>query len=122
MVDSVNVGAIAVGLRRARLRRAAESRTKRLLDLSVAVTALLLLTPVFLLIAMAIYFESGGPVLFRQKRTGLRGHEFTVLKFRTMQVMEDGFDLRQATRNDPRVTRVGLLLRRTSLDELPQLI
>ncbi len=85
--------------------------------------ALLLLValPLFPLIAIAIRLESPGPVLFRQKRRGLNRRVFDVLKFRTMTVMEDGGDVRQAATADPRVTRVGRILRRTSLDELPQL-
>ncbi len=66
--------------------------------------------------------SSPGPILFRQKRYGLDGKPFHVLKFRTMYVAEADQDFVQATRGDPRVTRVGALLRRTSLDELPQLL
>lgn len=74
------------------------------------------------LIAAAIKLDSPGPVFFKQKRRGRYLDVFNVLKFRTMSVMEDGDSVRQATTNDPRVTRVGRILRRTSLDELPQLL
>jgi Undecaprenyl-phosphate glucose phosphotransferase len=83
---------------------------------------LLGLSPVFALIAAAIKLDSAGPVFFRQKRHGLCGREITVWKFRTMRVMEDGAVIKQASRDDDRITRVGRILRKTSLDELPQLI
>ena len=83
---------------------------------------LVALVPVFLLIAVAIKLDSRGPVFFRQRRRGLNHEVFEVLKFRTMHVLEDGFDVKQATRDDPRVTRVGRALRWSSLDELPQLV
>jgi putative colanic acid biosynthesis UDP-glucose lipid carrier transferase len=75
-----------------------------------------------LLIAVAIRLDSPGRILFRQDRHGLGGERIVVYKFRTMTVEENGPHIRQATRDDPRVTRVGRFLRRTSLDELPQLI
>ena len=84
-------------------------------------TILLLTAPVWPLIALAIKLESPGPVLFRQRRRGRYQTTIDVLKFRTMSVMENGGDVRQAVSGDPRITRVGRILRRTSLDELPQL-
>jgi putative colanic acid biosynthesis UDP-glucose lipid carrier transferase len=75
-----------------------------------------------LLIAAAIKLTSKGTVLFRQRRFGMDGKEFQIFKFRTMTVCEDGDEIPQATRNDPRVTRLGGALRRHFLDELPQLI
>lgn len=95
---------------------------KRLEDLLVGSLLLLLLSPVMLLIAMMIKLTSPGPVLFRQTRHGLHGEKFQVLKFRTMTVCENGCHIRQATRNDHRVTAIGAFLRKTSLDELPQFI
>jgi putative colanic acid biosynthesis UDP-glucose lipid carrier transferase len=74
------------------------------------------------LIALAVKLTSSGPVLFCQKRYGLNGKEFRMYKFRTMYTMDDGDVVRQATRNDPRVTPVGRILRKFSLDELPQFI
>lgn len=95
---------------------------KRVLDLMVAVPAVLLLTPLFLVIAALIVIDSTGPVLFRQRRTGACGRTFEILKFRTMRVMENGTDVKQAVAGDPRTTRLGAFLRRYSLDELPQLL
>lgn len=93
---------------------------KRLSDIFFASLALLLLWPVMLAIAMGIKMSSPGPILFKQRRYGLDGAEIMVYKFRTMRVMEDGAVVRQATRDDQRVTPFGAFLRRTSLDELPQ--
>ena len=104
------------------LHPAANSPAKRALDLFVAIPALIVLAPVMLAIAALIAFDSRGPVFFRQTRTGLNGRLFDILKFRTMHVCENGDRIEQAHKNDPRVTRVGRFLRRTSLDELPQLI
>jgi putative colanic acid biosynthesis UDP-glucose lipid carrier transferase len=101
--------------------RASESSVKRIFDVIVAIFALLLLAPLLLLIAAAIVTEDGGPVLFRQRRSGLHGRVFTVLKFRSMSVAEDGSEVRQACRWDARVTRVGVVIRALSIDELPQL-
>ncbi len=95
---------------------------KRASDLVVASALLLALSPLMLLVALAIKLDSPGPVIFRQRRYGLDGEEILVYKFRSMRVAEDGPQVPQATRNDPRVTRLGGLLRRSSLDELPQLV
>jgi putative colanic acid biosynthesis UDP-glucose lipid carrier transferase len=95
---------------------------KRTTDVVLAASALLLGAPLLLAIAAAIKLTSRGPVMFRQRRYGLRGEEIVIFKFRTMSVCEDGAELRQASRADSRVTRVGRFLRRTSLDELPQLL
>jgi putative colanic acid biosynthesis UDP-glucose lipid carrier transferase len=103
----------------ARLR---ESRVKRLTDILGAGFGLLILLPFLALIALLITLESNGPVFFRQRRSGRDGTVFTIYKFRTMNVMEDGPDVRQATRGDRRVTRTGKFLRCSSIDELPQLI
>ncbi len=91
-------------------------------DYALAGLAMILLSPLFLLIALAIKLDSPGPVFFRQRRNGFNHQEFYIWKFRTMTVLEDGSDVVQASRNDQRVTRVGAILRKTSLDELPQLI
>ena len=98
------------------------SRCKRLLDIAVAAALLLLLSPVFVAIALCIRAESKGPAFFRQSRGGLRGRPFTIYKFRTMRVMENGEQVLQARRRDPRITPLGAFLRKTSMDELPQLI
>jgi len=94
---------------------------KLIQDYVVAGISLALLSPLFLAIAVAIKLDSKGPVFFRQRRHGFNHKIFSIWKFRTMTVMEDGDKAVQATRNDARVTRVGRFLRRTSLDELPQL-
>ncbi len=96
--------------------------SKRLTDVSISAAVLLLAAPLLALIALAVKLTSPGPVIFRQRRYGLDGQEITVYKFRTMTVTEDGHKVVQATRSDSRVTRIGRFLRRSSLDELPQLI
>jgi len=96
--------------------------SKRLTDLLLASLILIPAAPVMLLIALLVRMSSPGPVIFKQRRYGLDGQEITVYKFRTMTVMEDGDAVRQASRVDDRVTPLGRLLRRTSMDELPQLL
>ncbi|MBY0561312.1 MAG: undecaprenyl-phosphate glucose phosphotransferase [Hyphomicrobium sp.] len=95
---------------------------KAALDYILAGVGLFLLSPLLILIAIAIKLDSPGPVFFRQRRYGQNNRIFRIYKFRTMFVAEDGAHIKQAERNDPRVTRIGWFLRRTSLDELPQLI
>jgi undecaprenyl-phosphate glucose phosphotransferase len=94
---------------------------KRLTDVTIAGFALLLFLPLLLMVMAVIRLESPGQAIFRQRRTGYRGRVFTILKFRTMTVTEDCAKVRQATKNDARVTAVGALLRKLSIDELPQL-
>jgi putative colanic acid biosynthesis UDP-glucose lipid carrier transferase len=93
---------------------------KMIEDYIIGATCLFLALPVMALIAIAIKLDSEGPVFFRQRRHGYNHRVIEVLKFRTMRVLEDGDSVRQATKNDSRITRVGSFLRRTSLDELPQ--
>jgi putative colanic acid biosynthesis UDP-glucose lipid carrier transferase len=95
---------------------------KRASDLVLASLILMLVAPLLLVIAVVIRLDSPGPVIFRQRRNGLDGDEIVVYKFRSMHVLDDGQVLRQARRGDPRITRVGAFLRRSSLDELPQFI
>jgi Undecaprenyl-phosphate glucose phosphotransferase len=95
---------------------------KRLSDIVLASIGLILLAPLFLLVAAAIKLDSKGPVLFFQMRHGFNKVPFRILKFRSMSVEEDGHSVRQATTNDPRVTRVGRILRKYNIDELPQLV
>ncbi len=95
---------------------------KKVEDYGLGLILLVIAAPILLLCSIAIKLDSQGPVLFRQRRRGLNQKVIEVLKFRTMNVMEDGAEVRQATADDKRVTRVGRFLRRTSLDELPQLI
>jgi Undecaprenyl-phosphate glucose phosphotransferase len=95
---------------------------KRMLDIFLASFGLALLLPIFLLTSICILVETGSPVLFRQKRKGFGGRPFEILKFRSMTVQEDGQVIKQAARKDARVTPFGALIRRTSIDELPQLL
>ena len=83
---------------------------------------LLFLSPLLLATALLIRLDSPGPVIFRQRRGGFDNREFLMFKFRTMSVLEDGGSIKQASPNDARVTRFGRVLRRASLDELPQLL
>lgn len=101
---------------------AAHSWGKRAIDIVGAALALLVFLPLLCSIAIAIRLESRGPVIFRQRRTGRLGRIFTIYKFRTMTVTEDCANVRQATRDDSRVTAVGGILRKLSLDELPQFL
>jgi Undecaprenyl-phosphate glucose phosphotransferase len=95
---------------------------KRVLDLTAGSVLLLFLLPVLLAIIAAVRLDSPGPVLFRQRRIGLHGKPFCIYKFRTMRTLDDGPVVQQACRADARVTRVGAVLRKYSLDELPQLL
>jgi len=99
-----------------------ERVAKRTLDVVGASFALLVLSPLLAAVAIAIKLDSPGPVLFRQQRCGFNGRPFAIRKFRTMSVLEDGLKIVQAQEFDRRITRVGRWLRRTSIDELPQLI
>jgi Undecaprenyl-phosphate glucose phosphotransferase len=118
----VNIGtAWTAELRRAPL-TAIEQACKRAIDLLIASVALIMLTPMMLLVAALIKMESRGPALFLQTRNGFNGRPFKMRKFRTMFVLEDGPVIRQATKDDPRVTLLGRLLRRANIDELPQLL
>ena len=96
-----------------------EQASKRILDFLIASAILIVLAPLMLLVAAWIKIDSRGPAFFKQTRNGFNGRPFKMYKFRTMSAMDDG--IRQATKDDPRITRFGRLLRRTSIDELPQL-
>jgi lipopolysaccharide/colanic/teichoic acid biosynthesis glycosyltransferase len=125
-------GTTVLGVRRFGLTRSS-LLVKRAFDLAVAVPALVLLSPLMALIALAVRLDSGGPVFFRQVRVGRDGRPFRIWKFRTMVAdaeqrkdelrrLDPGGDGLFKLRRDPRTTRVGRLLRQTSLDELPQLL
>ena len=111
---------VSIEVQRAPL-SAAERILKRTIDLVVAVVALLFFVPIMTFSAIAIKLDGKGPIIFRQNRKGFNGHEFVMFKFRTMSVLENGEVVTQATREDPRVTGIGRLLRASSIDELPQL-
>lgn len=98
------------------------SKRKRLFDIVVATLALVVTAPFVLLIALAIRATSPGPVLFRQWRSGLKGHPFQLLKFRTMQLTAEESGLRVTRSGDARITRLGKWLRKWKVDELPQLL
>jgi len=118
---AINLGTTwAAEIQRTPLTRT-EQFVKRCFDMIGAISILLLLSPLMLLTALLIKLDSHGPVLFFQTRNGFNGRAFRIVKFRSMHVLEDGNAIRQATRTDPRVTRLGRWLRRTNIDELPQL-
>jgi Undecaprenyl-phosphate glucose phosphotransferase len=95
---------------------------KRMTDIALAAAILLVATPLLLGLAALVRMSSPGPVIFKQRRYGLDGREITIYKFRTMNVIEDGPTIVQASRVDARITTVGRFMRRYSLDELPQLV
>lgn len=95
---------------------------KRIFDFIVSFYSVLLLIPFFILIGVAIKLDSKGPVLFKQKRVGYLGNPFFIFKFRSMVQNSENIGPYYTQANDPRVTSVGRFLRRTSLDELPQLL
>lgn len=95
---------------------------KRALDLSFAAFALIAIAPILIATAIAIKLDSKGQIIFRQRRNGFNQKQFMIYKFRTMNVLEDGESVVQARRDDTRITRVGQFLRRSSIDELPQLV
>ncbi|WAC47022.1 sugar transferase [Asticcacaulis sp. SL142] len=122
--------------KRARLRRLNHG-VIRCLDLMISLSALIFLAPAIVVIALLIRFQDGGPALYRQKRIGLNGREFSCFKLRSMHVRSDEilreillndpvaraeWDAEQKLKNDPRITVLGRILRKTSVDELPQLL
>ncbi len=100
--------------------RSVDGLPKRLFDIAFSAAFLTWAWPLLAAIAVGVKLDSGGPALFKQRRYGRNGKEIEVWKFRTMRVLEDHDQVQQATRDDPRVTRFGAFLRRTSVDELPQ--
>lgn len=95
---------------------------KRISDIVLATLILILISPILLAIGIGVKLSSPGPAIFRQRRNGLDGGEIIVYKFRSMKAQDNGPVVRQATKDDPRITRFGAFIRRTSLDELPQFI
>ena len=110
----------SIELRRAPL-NGLERLLKRLFDVAFAAAALVALSPLLLVTAALVRLGSAGPAIFRQRRRGFGQRDFTIYKFRTLSVMEDGPEIRQVRRGDSRLTRLGAWLRRSSFDELPQL-
>jgi lipopolysaccharide/colanic/teichoic acid biosynthesis glycosyltransferase len=93
--------------------------SKRILDLLITIPALILLSPIFLLLSMMVAWQLGFPILFKQKRPGYQGNIFTIYKFRTMRELTDSQG--NLLRDEKRLTKFGTFLRKTSLDELPEL-
>jgi putative colanic acid biosynthesis UDP-glucose lipid carrier transferase len=102
--------------------RGADGLVKRGSDIALSILILLLISPLLIVISLAVKMTSPGPVIFKQRRYGLDGAEILVYKFRSMTVCEDGESIRQAQKGDNRITPLGAFLRRTSLDELPQFL
>jgi len=120
-VELAKVGPLAsLQLTRLPLSRA-EIVQKRCFDMVFAALALLVMTPLFAAVAILIKFDSPGPIFFVQRRYGFNQQPFRIIKFRTMRALEDGAAVPQATRDDPRLTKVGRWLRRWNIDEIPQL-
>jgi exopolysaccharide biosynthesis polyprenyl glycosylphosphotransferase len=94
---------------------------KRLLDLVCAALGLIALTPLLIVVALLIKLDSPGPIFFVQRRYGFNQQPFRIIKFRTMRTLDDDAAIAQATRDDPRLTRIGRWLRRWNIDEIPQL-
>jgi putative colanic acid biosysnthesis UDP-glucose lipid carrier transferase len=115
----VDEGAIAV---EPRVRPVAVASLKRMIDILGAGVGLIVLSPLLLLVVLLIVLESPGWPVFCQRRTGYGGRSFVIYKFRSMRVTEDGPKIVQAVRDDDRITMVGRIIRRTSIDELPQLL
>ena len=113
-------GVLALEMQKTPLTRA-ERTIKRALDIAISGAALVFLSPLLAMISIAIVADSRGTILFCQNRLGYRSKPFKIYKFRSMTVMENGDSIVQAQKDDQRVTRVGRWLRKTSLDELPQL-
>jgi Undecaprenyl-phosphate glucose phosphotransferase len=120
-VELAKVGPLAsLQLRRLPLSRA-EIVQKRFFDLLFAALALLVLTPLIIVVALLIKLDSPGPIFFVQRRYGFNQQPFRIIKFRTMRALEDGAVIPQTTRDDPRLTKIGRWLRRWNIDEIPQL-
>ena len=122
MVDAINVGGQMLLREKQALNRPIYDIMKRIVDLVASSMALLLLSPLFLFIGILIKLDSKGPIFFRQTRIGKNGRPFVMYKFRTMHTDSNPYQVSPGDGRDPRITRVGRFLRRTSLDEIPQLI
>jgi putative colanic acid biosysnthesis UDP-glucose lipid carrier transferase len=95
---------------------------KRVSDIILSSIILVLISPILLALAIGVKLSSPGPIIFKQRRNGLDGDEIIVYKFRSMRAMDNGPVVKQATKDDPRITPFGAFIRKTSLDELPQFI
>jgi exopolysaccharide biosynthesis polyprenyl glycosylphosphotransferase len=117
-LESLDLGALDQGVARMK----SEAALKRALDIVAALGLLLFLSPVILATVIAIRLESCGPALYRQRRVGLNGAEFDILKFRSMRADAEKNGAQWASVNDNRITRVGAIIRKTRIDEIPQAI
>lgn len=114
-------GLAVINIRRVPLTNTANMLSKRVVDIVGALVAIVLFSPIMLLAAIGIKLTSKGPLIFKQERVGLHNKTFQMYKFRTMEVQEDAEEKKGwTTRNDPRVTKIGRILRKTSIDEMPQ--
>lgn len=115
-----DIGGIPVIREKERVSRFIYPILKKIFDLSVSLIALILLSPIFLVLAVIVRLDSPGPIFFSHRRVGLNGKEFNFLKFRTMYTESSPYAITPNSAEDPRITRFGRWLRRSSLDELPQ--
>ena len=124
MIHNLSVAIMTqnINLKQSRANHIICKSLKRAEDIVLSTIILILISPVILIIAMAIKIDSKGPVIFKQKRGGINGTEIIVYKFRSMTTQDNGSVVKQASKDDPRKTSVGNFLRKTSLDELPQFI
>ncbi len=113
-------GSIAIELQRSPL-TVLERIQKDIVDRALALAMVVMFSPLLVMVSFLIKCDSSGPVIFKQSRRGFNGRQFQIWKFRSMSVMENGDSVAQATKHDVRVTRIGRVLRKTSIDELPQL-
>jgi len=120
-VETFEIGGIPIMRRKSLTPSVFYLTTKRMVDFILASILILVLSPLVLLIGIAMKLDTPGPVIFKQKRVGLRGRQFSMYKFRSMRVDSEKYAPTPSNPQDPRITRVGRWLRRTSLDELPQL-
>jgi Undecaprenyl-phosphate glucose phosphotransferase len=120
-IDEID-GLPLINIRRIPLDNLGNKFSKRLLDIAVSLTGLILVSPILLIVALLVKLESPGPVIFKQERVGLNRKIFQMYKFRSMKVQDKKEEEKQwTTENDPRKTKVGTFIRKTSIDELPQL-
>lgn len=111
-----------INLKQSRVNHIVCKILKRIEDIVVSAIILLLISPILLLITISIKVTSKGPIIFKQKRGGINNKEIVVYKFRSMTTQDNGSTVKQATKNDARITSIGNFLRKSSLDELPQFI
>jgi putative colanic acid biosysnthesis UDP-glucose lipid carrier transferase len=111
-----------INLKQSRINHIICKFLKRSADIIISVIILLLISPILLLIAISLKATSKGPIIFKQKRGGINNKEIIIYKFRSMTTQDNGLIVKQAVKNDARITPIGNFLRKTSLDELPQFI